>query len=76
MAAEYYTADEKRVIHPAGWHVYVRDADEGLVEIGYREWRDGKCVDVGDPISVSIEFTKPLVEALQHFANRPSAQRQ
>ena len=73
MAAEYYTADEKRVIHPDGWHFFVRDADEGLVEIGYREWRDGKCVDVGEPIRVAIEFTKPLAEALQYFADRPSA---
>lgn len=72
MAAEYYTTDEKRIVHQDGWHIFVRDGDEELVQIGYREWRDGKCVEVGEPLSVTIEFTRPLAEALQYFADRPT----
>lgn len=73
MAADYYTMDEKRLIHPDGWHFFVRDGDDGVVEIGYREQRAGKWVDAGDLFTVPLAFTKPLAEALRYFADRPSA---
>lgn len=71
MTAEYYTGDEKRIVHPDGWQVFVRDADdEGLIEIGQREFQDGKWVAVGGPIQVDIELVNPLAEVLQYFADR------
>ena len=67
---EYYTRDEKQIIHPDGWHCYVTQSSDEMVVIGYRELQDGKFVDCIDHIRVPVEFAKPLAEALQYFADK------
>lgn len=67
MTKNFYTAAEKSVVHNDGWQFFVRDGDEGMVTIGYKEWREGDWVVVGEPLSVPIEFLSPLIDAMQSF---------
>ena len=51
---------------------YVQDADEGMIEIGFRELDTAtqKYVSKGTPLSVPIDAAGALAEALQFFSSR------
>ncbi len=67
---DYYVADEKMIIHQDGWMFFVRDSEEGVIELGYREMVGGVMEVIGDPLRVSVEMAAPLAKVIQYFAER------
>ena len=67
-----FIVDEKQVHHEDGWLYYVRDSDEGMVEIGYKDWDHEKRAFVlkGSPISISLDMAAHLGDILKFFASR------
>lgn len=72
---EYCTADEKQVINSDGWMYYVRDADEGQVEFGYREYLkdDNRWVEKGVSTLIPVGAIEQIAVAMRHFSDRKEA---
>ena len=73
MSGKIYHSDEKQIIHEDGWMNYVRDADEGMLEIGYREWdaETKKYVKRGESLIITLDMAEHLAAVITYFTNRP-----
>lgn len=69
---EFFTEDEKRIVHPDGWLFFVRDGDEGTIEFGYREWSEVSktYVDFIKPVVIMSNAASQLAEAFLFFHDR------
>jgi hypothetical protein len=74
MDEEFYVVEEKKLVHVDGWMYYIKDIDDGVIEIGCREQTDSGMTDIGEPLRVSVSHVGTLAKALQYFADRDKNQ--